>query len=61
MLTRNLNVDNMLEVSHFREVAAFRLADGYIGPHIHLAFAVEFFPYTEEAHYREVWCGVIWC
>ena len=56
-------IDEMLEISHFREVAAFRLSDGYIGPHIYLAFALDYWhdKYTDDPHYRHVWCGVVWC
>ena len=58
-----MNLEDMLSVEHHRAVAAQRLVDGYIGPHIYLAFALEFWhdAFTDAPDYRQVWCGIVWC
>lgn len=52
-----------LRTSHYREVAARRLSDGYEGAAIMLAFALDYWHdwYTDSNDYRNVWCGIIWC
>jgi len=60
---KSTNLDHMLSIEHFREVAAQRLGDGYIGPHLMLAYALDEWhdSYTDNPNYRNVWCGIVWC
>ena len=60
---RGRPLEDLLSLAHYRAVAARRLADGYIGPHLMLACALDYWHdvYSDSRDYRGVWCGIIWC